>query len=64
MPITSGGYENRSQASGVMEIREEKQQMNGKLEEFASMLKQFQESQKTQREENSRLREKIEQLEN
>ena len=43
-------------------MRDEKQKMNDKLDEFAKMLREFQLNQKAQLDENSRLKEKIESL--
>lgn len=39
--IVSGGYDNDGSYINVSDIREEKQQMTHKLDEFASMLRQF-----------------------
>ena len=43
-------------------MRDEKQKMNEKLDEFAGMLREFQQNQQVQLDENNRLKEKIDSL--
>lgn len=49
-------------AAELENMRDEKQKMNEKLDEFARMLREFQQNQQAQLDENSRLKEKIESL--